>query len=168
MAGIREIVLMGLLGMHMEGRKLTASGLAGLSLFDFSRAFSLPLTVEKEVMPGIRQDVPAPHRPLVEAMHRTLQEGCRILGERNFTRLFSRFHLSYKRAYCNIIPCSFAASASFFFRELIPATFLNLSRLYPLVLWLPSLDSSVFSRSCAMRSSLETNLLGFTAKLSKL
>ena len=34
MAGIREIVLMGLLGMHMEGRKLTASGLAGLSLFD--------------------------------------------------------------------------------------------------------------------------------------
>ena len=86
MAGIREIVLMGLLGMHMEGRKLTASGLAGLSLFDFSRAFSLPLTVEKEVMPGVRQDVPAPHRPLVEAMHRALQDGCRILGERNFTR----------------------------------------------------------------------------------
>ena len=86
MAGIRETVLMGLLGLHMEGRKLTASGLAGLSLFDFSRAFSLPLTVEKEVMPGVRQDVPAPHRPLVEAMHRTLQDGCRILGERNFTR----------------------------------------------------------------------------------
>ena len=86
MAGIRETVLMGLLGMHMEGRKLTASGLAGLSLFDFSRAFSLPLTVEKEVMPGVRQDVAAPHRPLVEAMHRTLQDGCRILGERNFTR----------------------------------------------------------------------------------
>jgi hypothetical protein len=86
MAGIREIVLMGLLGLHMEGRKLTASGLAALSLFDFSRAFSLPLTVEKEVMPGVRQDVPAPHRPLVEAMHRTLQDGCRILGERNFTR----------------------------------------------------------------------------------
>ena len=86
MAGIREIVLMGLLGMHMEGRKLTASGLAGLSLFDFSRAFSLPLTVEKEVMPGVRQDVPSPHRPLVEAMHRALQDGCRILGERNFTR----------------------------------------------------------------------------------
>lgn len=85
MAGIRETVLMGLLGMHMEGRKLTASGLAGLSLFDFSRAFSLPLTVEKEVMPGVRQDVPSSHRPLVEAMHRTLQDGCRILGERNFT-----------------------------------------------------------------------------------
>jgi hypothetical protein len=86
MAGIRETVLMGLLGLHMEGRKLTASGLAALTLFDFSRAFSLPLTVEKEVMPGVRQDVPAPHRPLVEAMHRTLQDGCRILGERNFTR----------------------------------------------------------------------------------
>lgn len=85
MAGIRETVLMGLLGLHMEGRKLTASGLAALTLFDFSRAFSLPLTVEKEVMPGVRQDVPAPHRPLVEAMHRTLQDGCRILGERNFT-----------------------------------------------------------------------------------
>ena len=56
MAGIRESVLMGLLGMHMEGRKLTASGLATLSLFDFSRAFSLPLTVEKEVMPGVRRD----------------------------------------------------------------------------------------------------------------
>jgi hypothetical protein len=163
MAGIREIVLMGLLGMHMEGRKLTASGLAGLSLFDFSRAFSLPLTVEKEVMPGVRQDVPAPHRPLVEAMHRTLQEGCRILGERNFTRLFSRFRMCNERAYS-----LFAVSVSFFFRELIPATFLNLSRLYPLMLWLPSLDSSVFSRSCAMRSSLETNLLGSTAKLSKL
>jgi hypothetical protein len=110
MAGIREIVLMGLLGMHMEGRKLTASGLASLSLFDFSRAFSLPLTVEKEVMPGVRQDVPAPHRPLVEAMHRTLQEGCRILGERNFTRLFLTFsHLEHAHSLL-------AVSVSFFFQ----------------------------------------------------
>lgn len=143
MAGIREIVLMGLLGMHMEGRKLTASGLAGLSLFDFSRAFSLPLTVEKEVMPGVRQDVPAPHRPLVETMHRTLQDGCRILGERNFTRYFHGPLLS--------VSCPphklFAALVSVFCLVLIPAMFLKLSRLNPLMPWLQSRVSSAFSHS---------------------
>eukprot|EP01135_Chromosphaera_perkinsii_P004698 Nk52_evm9s294 gene=Nk52_evmTU9s294 len=102
--GAHETMLYGVIAMHLSGSKLDNGFLQNVSAADVGQYFNLPMTVSKEVVTGMYQDVPSPLVELMDRIANTLRQTGRVLDHLGCFSFAEFISLTFRDPETNALP----------------------------------------------------------------